>query len=87
MYGIQVHKDNYIPTDYRLALNSAIIMICMILLPLYSIVLFALVNYYWVTEVIVNINVSFANIYALAYAIKPCKSTEGNHKYKKYNSI
>ena len=58
MFGAQVHKDNVETEDFGISMQSGVIMVCLLLLPFYSIGMFALVNYFWIMEIVLNINLT-----------------------------
>ncbi|ELT90042.1 hypothetical protein CAPTEDRAFT_206415 [Capitella teleta] len=58
MMGIQVHSDNYTSSNYHLTFRSGMLMVCLLILPIFSFVLFILANAYWIMEILIGLNLS-----------------------------
>ncbi|KAK2168499.1 hypothetical protein LSH36_16g03026 [Paralvinella palmiformis] len=56
LFGVQTNLDNNKTSDYRLTLPSALIMIMLIILPSASLLLFFVVNLYWISEILIKIS-------------------------------
>ena len=61
MLGVQVWKDNYTSEDYHATLQSALLLILLILIPILGNILFPLINLYWVMELFTSLNVAVGN--------------------------
>ena len=57
MLILQVHQDNLVDESYTLSWRSWLILLAFMLLPLCSIVIFILANAFWVTELLLRVNI------------------------------
>lgn len=58
MLGCQINKDNYTSSDYTITLESGILMASMIVYPIFSLILFIIVNSYWVMELFISLSLA-----------------------------
>ncbi len=56
LFGCQCNRDNATTSDYRLSTSSGLLMMCFILLPNLSLLLFVIENAYWLLELFMTIN-------------------------------
>ena len=56
LMGAQMLTENYTSEDYSMKYRSILLMLCLIFLPLFSILLFLIANSYWVVEILITVN-------------------------------
>ena len=56
MLGVQMHRENLEQETYRMTWKSALLTTSLIILPIFSTVLFVVANSFWVLEIFININ-------------------------------
>lgn len=60
MLGAQMHQENLEQESYRMTWKSGLLTTSLIVLPIYSMILFLVVNSYWVLETFININLQIS---------------------------